>query len=156
MATTIGPDGDEGRPASREMLVFALGTTGFVVEAHFVDTGIGWREPVLVPRAGTPLRGVIQDRGRIVAVLAHPTGGSGSASAAQPLRIVVCRTPHGFVGLPATSARTVCEVELRGPVSAGGVVDTSAGLLTLIDPEELARRLVADAGPRSALRPDGL
>lgn len=125
--------------------MFELGPTAFVVDASHVDTVIGWREPIPVPRAGTPLRGVIQDRGRIVAVLVHPTGTSGVATDAQPLRIVVCNTTHGHVGLPATSARTIGSVQLRGQVAAGGVVDSTAGLLTLVDPEEIARGLIAGA-----------
>jgi chemotaxis signal transduction protein len=119
-------------------LVFELDGALFGVEAHQVDTVIAWREPVPLPRGAASVLGVIQDRGRIVTVLRHPTGTAGRTSAAALLRIVVCGTPRGHLGLPAASARTVGSVELLEEPRHGAVVDGSAGALTFLDADTLA------------------
>jgi chemotaxis signal transduction protein len=124
--------------ATRELLVFELDGATFGVDARQVEGVIAWREPVPLPRGAASVLGVIQDRGRIVTVLRHPTGAGGDAPSAALLRIVVCSTPRGHLGLPAASARSVGSVELVDEPHHCAVVEGSAGALTFLDAEALA------------------
>jgi hypothetical protein len=145
---TIGPR--RGNPVTA-LLVFDYDRIAFAVEAARVESVIPWRDPVPLPRATTEMAGVIQDRGRIVTVLQHPAGVAGAARGELPRRILVCPTGRGHVGLPATSTRLVGEVELRGALASGAIVDSSVGALTFVDPEALVARLIApgpDEPPR--------
>jgi hypothetical protein len=132
--------------ATRNLLVFGLEGALFGVDASDVDAVVSWTEPVPLPRGGTAVLGVVQDRGRIVSVLRHPSGAERSGDD-EPRRIVICRTRSGLLGLPASSTRAIAPVAIFGEVIPGGVVDTGAGTLTYIVPDAIADRI---AGPRHA------
>jgi len=121
---------------THELLTFEFLGQKFGVEARTVDTVIAWRDPVPLPRGGQDVRGVIQDKGRIVAVLAHPAAGNAGSAHRNPSRIIVCTTSRGYVGLPAMAAE-VGAVHLHASPTAGAVVDSSVGAITYVDPEEL-------------------
>ncbi|MEO1175523.1 MAG: chemotaxis protein CheW, partial [Myxococcota bacterium] len=67
------------RPAvdsdSKSLLVFAIDSQFFAINAASVVSVIGWREPVALPGSHSTIRGVIQDRGRVVVVIEHPLAG---------------------------------------------------------------------------------
>lgn len=128
-----------GCVASRDLLVFELDGMLFGIDARRVDSVIAWRKPVPLPQGAPPILGVVQDRGRIITVLRHPTAevpGSEHTDAAHA-RLVVCETPRGHLGLPASSARTVGTVELEDEPRHGAVVSGSEGSLTFLDPSQL-------------------
>lgn len=106
------------------------------VPAESVDAVIAWLAPARLPCATAGFAGVVQDRGRIVAVLESPLGaGAGESRAGR--RLIVCGTPRGFVGIPAETTRGVSTVELARDASAGELVDSSEGPLTIVDPVAL-------------------
>lgn len=128
----------------RALLLFDHGGSLLGVPAQVVDAVIGWRAPARLPCATPGFAGVVQDRGRIVAVLESPLGASG-ASPTTPRRLIVCSTPRGFVGIPAETTRGVSTVELATDAAAFELVDSSEGPLTIVDP-----LVVVDAQRRGA------
>jgi hypothetical protein len=135
--------------ATRNLLVFGLEGALFGVDASNVDAVIAWSEPVPLPRGGSPVLGVVQDRGRIVSVMRHPSGAESSGED-TPRRIVVCRTGSGLLGLPASTTRAIAKVAIVGEAIPGSVVDTDAGALTFIVPDLLAEQIVAARRAREA------
>jgi len=118
---------------SRDGLVFEHGGTLFGVDSVRVDAVIPWRAPMPVPGASPAVRGVVQDRGRIVTVLWDPEARP-RAEESLPIRIVVCSTRRGLLGLPASATRAV------GPVS-------SEEALTWIDPDAVLSSVLGGARP---------
>ena len=127
--------------ATRNLLVFGLEGALFGVDASDVDAVVAWSEPVPLPRGGTSVLGVVQDRGRIVSVLRHPSGRDVGVDE-RPRRIVICRTRSGLLGLPAATTRAIAPVAIAGEPTPGSVVDTDAGALTFIVPDVLAEQIV--------------
>ena len=119
-----------------DLLMFEFAGDAYAVRAGCVDGVVPWRAPSPVPGAGTRVRGVVQDRGRIVTVLSHPAGRATTASS-DPLRIIVCETPAGLVGLPASATRAVSSAEFATEPVANGVYDLPTGACTFIDPTRL-------------------
>jgi hypothetical protein len=77
---------------------------------------------------------VIQDRGRIVVVMAHPAGVPPGPNPPEGKRIVVCNTARGHIGLPATSARAVGTFSLTAEPTPSSVHDSPMGAFTFLDP----------------------
>jgi hypothetical protein len=119
--------------AVNDFLLFELGSMTFALEAQQVEEVIAWRPPLPLPRADARVMGIIQDRGRIIMILTNPAGGE----AATPLRIVVCRTHRGYLGLPAGRTRCVGAVKVYGDLVPKTVVDTSEGVVTFLDSARL-------------------
>ena len=119
-----------------DLLMFEFAGDAYAVRAGCVDGVVPWKAPSPVPGAGTRVRGVVQDRGRIVTVLAHPAGRATTPSS-DPLRIIVCETPAGLVGLPASATRAVSSAEFAAEPVANGVYDLPSGACTFIDPTRL-------------------
>lgn len=128
--------------ATHQLLVFELEGARFGVEAGDVDAVIAWREPVSLPGASGPVRGVVQDRGRIVSVLHHPASATVTYQD-DPRRIIICRTRSGLLGLPASSMRAVSNVEVLGELVPGEPVETDAGNLIFVAPDAIAESIVA-------------
>ena len=122
----------------RSLLLFEHDGALLGVPAEAVDGVIAWRNPVRLPRASAGFAGVVQDRGRIVAVLESPLGGV-KAEPRAARRLVVCATARGFLGLPADTTRGVTVVEFAIEPPPGEIVDSSEGPLTLVLPALLAR-----------------
>lgn len=116
-----------------DFLLFELGGVTFALEARHVEEVIGWRRPFPLPRADRRVAGIIQDRGRIVVVLARPEDGDG----ARALRIIVCRTQRGYLGFCADKTRCVASVKVYGDLVSEAVLDTSEGVVTFLDPGRL-------------------
>ena len=72
--------------------------------------------------------------------------------AATPLRIVVCRAPRGYLGLPAGKTRCVAAVKVFGEPVANAVVDTSEGAVTFLDATHLVDAFEAAPRPFAATR----
>ncbi|MBN2195530.1 MAG: chemotaxis protein CheW [Polyangiaceae bacterium] len=125
---------------SRDVFVFQYGSQTYAVSAFRVAGVIPWREPVPLPRSDPRVSGVIQDRGRIVVMMVHPSGEGVADPEADIRRIIICESERGFVGLPATSTVTVGPVEFAREPNALGTVDTSAGVLTYLDPSSYVQR----------------
>ncbi len=120
---------------SCELLVFEYGNDLFAVPAPCVDSIVTWKEPVSLPGSDPRVFGVIQDRGRIVTLVCHPTGRRVEGpSAVQPKRVIICTTPRGHVGLPATTTRVVGSIELTCAPSPFSVCDSDLGPFTYLDP----------------------
>lgn len=139
---------EEAELERRELLLFELDGALFAVRALAVTGVVSWREPSAIPQASPRIAGVIQDSGRIIVVLRHPTAqvADGKSSAS---RVVVCGTKYGFIGLPATTTQGVQSVGLRAAPGSGDVVDTPAGATTYLEPAALVATLV-DEGDESA------
>jgi chemotaxis signal transduction protein len=124
-------------------LVFVARDGLFAVRAERVESVVPWRDPVTLPGSKGLVRGVIQDRGRVIAVLRHPDGtepsGSGDAS-----RVLICPTPLGFLGLPATRTFAVAAITTARGLEPLAVLDTEHGPATYLEPDELAARVAAD------------
>ena len=121
-----------------ELLVIEQGELLLAIEARAVDSVIPWVTPAFLPRSSHLLLGVVQDRGRLVAVRKP----EGLVDTAQ--RIVLCVTGRGLVGIPATHTRSVGVVRLRAAVRYGQAVESDQGELTVIDPELLAEEMTRE------------
>ncbi len=126
-----------------DMLVFELEGDRWAIEARRVDSVVAWRPPAPIPEAGTQLAGVVQDAGRIIAVLNNPLGRPPRDRAHSPNRIVVCNTERGLIGLPATSTFGIEALEARG--GAGSTLESPQGPAIILDPNDIARALVGRA-----------
>jgi chemotaxis signal transduction protein len=122
----------------RDLLVFEFAGAMYAVDAVHVDDVIPWRTPIPLPRSERHILGVVQDRGRIVVVLASPTASGEEGTGGTATRILVCSTRRGCVGLPASATRAVGPVEMTQVPSPRAVLDTSAGVLTYLDPTKYA------------------
>jgi chemotaxis signal transduction protein len=122
-----------------EVLMFEYQGDAYAVPARCVAGVVPWKAPAPVPGAPPEVRGVIQDRGQIVTVLAEP-GGKAAPERADPLRIIVCSTPRGLLGLPASATRAVRTERFGAEPVARTVYDTAGGAYTFIDPSLLVER----------------
>jgi chemotaxis signal transduction protein len=129
------PTALEGANASvvRELLLFEHAGERYALAASAVDAVVPWREPTRVPGAEQRVLGVIQDRGRVVVLLAHPTGQAASHVAGK--RIVICGTKRGYVGVPATTTNAVASTELRSEPTALSIHDSRFGPFTFLEAE---------------------
>ena len=132
-----------GPQVELDVLVIEQGDLLLGVLASAVDSIVPWQTPAPLPQSAHQVLGVIQDRGRLVAVHRYQ-GLEGT-----PRRLVVCTTTYGLIGLAVTGTRHVGTIVLQGELRVGVPLRTSAGDLTLLDPEELARRMIGteDAQP---------
>jgi chemotaxis signal transduction protein len=126
---------DEGR-VTIDVLMFELAGEAYAVPAAAVEGVVPWRNPAPVPGASSHVRGVIQDRGRIVAVLRHPTGRDVEARD-EPRRMILCSTPEGLVGLPASVTRAVTQAEYSGEPKLHAVYASKEGAYTFVAPHRL-------------------
>lgn len=118
----------------RDLLVFEFGRDRFAVEARRVESVVPWKPPSRIPGADARVQGVIQDRGRIVVVMAHPAGVTPGPNPPEGKRIVVCNTARGHIGLPATNARAVGAFSLSVEPTPLSVHDSPLGAFTYLEP----------------------
>lgn len=118
----------------KDLLVFECGGDLYGLPAGCVDGVVTWKLPAPVPGSDRRVRGVLQDRGRIVVLMVHPTGRSDRDAPRDAKRIVICQTPRGLIGLPATSTRAVGPVELNVEPTPFAVHDSKLGPFTYLDP----------------------
>lgn len=130
----------EGVGYEHELLLFEHGGVTYGVAAAAVDVVVAWQKPTPLPASLPGFAGVVQDRGRVVAVLATPMGRVQKELGSEQ-RLVICNTARGFLGLPCGSTRAVGPVVLAQPPIAGDTVDSSAGPFVYIDPEALLSEL---------------
>ena len=124
-----------------KLLLFNYGNAMFGVKAQDVDTVIAWRAPSPLPQSGTNLWGVLQDKGRVVAVLAEPIESENPKLPETCKRILICSTPSGLVGLPATTTRGVEVIKMDEEAIHATVIDSEQGALTYLEPEKLVAGL---------------
>jgi chemotaxis signal transduction protein len=125
----------QDRTVVRELLLFEYGGYSFAVPAACVDSIIPWKVPAPVPGADPRVRGVIQDRGRIIVVMAHPTG-QAEAGVSDGSRIIICMGPRGHVGLPATTTNAVGPIEMHAAPIPYSVHDGPHEPFTYLDPTQ--------------------
>jgi hypothetical protein len=118
----------------RDLLVFEFGRDRFAVEARRVESVVPWRNPSRIPGTDARVHGVIQDRGRIVVVMAHPAGITPAPNPPEGKLIVVCSGARGHIGLPATSARAVGNFMLASEPVPLSVHDSPLGAFSYVDP----------------------
>jgi hypothetical protein len=116
-----------------DVLMFEHDGEAYAIPASSVAGVVPWRNPAPVPGASSHVRGVIQDRGRIVAVLRHPTGRD-VATKDEPRRMILCATGEGLVGLPATVTRAVTSAEYVGDPKPLAVYAGKDGAYTFVAP----------------------
>lgn len=117
-----------------EVLMFDYEGDLYAVPATCVDSVVAWKAPAPVPGTDARIRGVVQDRGRVVIVMTHPTGEVRPIPVNQPNRIVICDTPRGHLGVPATATTAVEPVSLPGEPTSGSVYDSSRGPFRYLEP----------------------
>jgi chemotaxis signal transduction protein len=120
----------------RDVFLFQHGDRKYAVGATDVIGVIPWRTPVPLPRSDPRVRGVIQDRGRVVVLLYHPTGEPAADESAEVTRIIICTTKRGYVGLPASVTLNVGAVRFAQEPHAPATVDSDVGALTYLDPTQ--------------------
>ena len=118
-----------------ELLVIEQGELVLGLLAEHVDSVVPWSSPAALPKASPSVLGIIQDRGRLVAVR-RPHKATGRAQ-----RVVLCATSKGLVGIPATGTRSIGTVRVRGAMVFGRPVDTDQGTLTVLDLEALVEEM---------------
>jgi chemotaxis signal transduction protein len=117
-----------------DVLLFDYEGDLFAVPAETVDSVVAWKAPAPVPGNDGRVRGVVQDRGRIVVVMAHPTGQARPQASNEPKRIVICETSRGHVGVPATTTAAVESVSLPTEPTPGSVYDSKRGPFLYLNP----------------------
>ncbi len=124
---------------SLPMLLFRFAGEHYGVRAEKIETVLHWQEPVPLPEANTPLRGVLKEREQLIAVLAS-LGGKRQGQGDKASRILVCPTEHGHVGLPAD---LTLGIEQAGALPASGARMRLGGTEVIyLDPEVLAQNVV--------------
>lgn len=118
----------------RDLLLFEYAGDRYAIAAANIESVVPWKDPVPIPGADARVGGVIQDRGRIVVVMAHPTGRADAKAGGDPRRVVICTTPRGRVGLPASTTDAVAAVPLLSEPAAFSVHDSKIGPFTYLDP----------------------
>ena len=118
-----------------ELLVITQGALLLAIEATHVESVVSFQTPAVLPQASPWVSGIIQDRGRLVAVRKT------EHECPQVSRIVLCNTSRGLIGIPASETRSIGQVCLSGPVGFFTPIDSDVGALTILDPEELARQM---------------
>jgi len=137
-------DGDAAtQHLERDLLVFSHGANRFAVHSRSVLTVVPYRAPSRVPISSPHLAGLVQDQGRLIALALHPTLRS-DAGTATPARIVICETPRGFIGLPATQTHDVAAVRVQRTPEHCDVIAHPDGALTFVDVEHVSQVLVAE------------
>lgn len=124
----------------RDVFLFEYEGDKYAVSASQVVGVIPWQNPVPLPRSDPRVWGVLQDRGRIVVLLAHPRAEPQASHTRKAARIVVCSTDRGYVGLPATATLSVGPVQFPDEPHPLETVDSSAGALTYLDPSQYIER----------------
>ena len=124
----------ENNGVLQDACLFKYGQQTYAVRASKVTGAIAWRNPMPLPRSDRRVRGVVQDRGQVVVLMAHPTGEAVSRDDTEVSRIIVCATERGYVGLPATLTLRVGQVRFAKEPKPGATVDSDAGALTYLDP----------------------
>ena len=117
-----------------DLLLFDYDGDLYAIPAASVDSVVAWKAPAPVAGTDTRVRGVVQDRGRIVVVMGHPTGEARSTGTDPPNRIVICDTPRGHLGVPATSTTAVESVSLSCEPTPGSVYDSARGPFLYLEP----------------------
>lgn len=143
------PDKGPRERAVLDLLLFELGAVTFALRAQQVAEVIAWRAPLPLPRADPRVMGILQDRGRIIVILSAPL----AEPAAAPLRIVVCRTQRGYLGLPAGKTRCVAAVKVFGELVPKAVVDTSEGVVSFLDVTHMLD--ASEGAPQPSVAPRG-
>ena len=118
-----------------ELLVIEQGELVLGIPAQLVDSVVPWTSPAALPRTSPWVLGIIQDRGRLVAVR------KAEKDMGAPQRIVLCATAKGLVGIPATSTRSIGSVRVLGAPRHGQPVDTDHGALTILDLDAVANQM---------------
>ncbi len=125
---------DERSGRNLDSFLFKYGDRTYAIRAVDVVGVIPWRAPVPLPRSDPRVSGVIQDRGRIVVLMAHPTGEPRTAGEVAIVRVIICSTEYGYVGLPASATLRVGAVRYASDPQALSTVDTDVGPVTFLDP----------------------
>ncbi|HEX9621419.1 MAG TPA: chemotaxis protein CheW [Polyangiaceae bacterium] len=125
---------ENSRSFVHDLLLFEYAGTRYGLPAECVDSVVQWRTPVVIPGADARVRGVIQDRGRIVVVLAHPTGRGDGRGHEDGQRIIICTTPRGHIGIPASTASTVGQVETATTIAEFALHESSEGSFVYLNP----------------------
>ena len=142
-AEAEGPAVARGEPL--ELLTFRFQNNLLAVRASAVARVVGWQKPFPVPGGAPPVAGVVQDGGRIVVVLKHPAG-IPLPPKESPTRVVVCDTKRGPVGLPAMETRAVTTVLVEAPPASGDLLETTDGVATYLDVEEIVDKVLRAGG----------
>ncbi len=119
-----------------DLLIFELGGDCFAVDAAKVASVVSYRVPAPVPSGAAALAGVVQDAGRIIAVMHHPLG-QVATEGEPPSRLVVCQSARGLIGFPAHVTHGI----IQSPVEGAGPLDTAFGAAALLEPDAIARIL---------------
>jgi hypothetical protein len=119
---------------SRDLLLFEYESDLYGITATCVVGVVPWKVPAVVPGVDMRVQGVIQDRGRIVVVMAHPAARAGARPSQEPTRIVVCATARGHIGLPAMTTRSVGKVEIVSEPVPLSVYESESGPFIYLDP----------------------
>jgi chemotaxis signal transduction protein len=118
-----------------ELLVIEQGELVLGLLAEHVDSVVPWSSPAALPKASPWVLGIIQDRGRLVAVR-RPQRPIGPAQ-----RVVLCTTSKGLVGIPATGTRSIGTVRVFGAMAFGKPIHTDQGTLTVLDLEVVVEEM---------------
>ncbi|MCB9596743.1 MAG: chemotaxis protein CheW [Sandaracinaceae bacterium] len=137
-------DAEVETTCERDLLLFEHGGVAYAVPASSVDVVVAWNPPAPLPASVPGFAGVLQDRGRVVAILTSPLARP-RAGETEERRIVICSTRRGFIGLPCVRTSDVGPVRLAAAPVPGEVVDSSRGPVVFVDPELLVDELSVGA-----------
>ena len=136
-ATDIDADG----LIERNMLVFRFGRERFAIYALDVKNVALWSPPVPLPTQSPIVDGVLEQDGRLIAVLSHPLAAPPKRVPKNLSLLIVCETTSGHIGIPATTSKAVGPMTFHFESVAEENIPSSEGPLSLIDPHLLANRI---------------
>lgn len=140
----------------RYLLVFRVDKSLYAVEGGIVDHVSELGQIVPVPTAPAHFTGIVHDRGRVLAVvdLARILGARGAGGYRRLVALKLEGRPvavlaHAVLGLREAAADELRPAS-RGEAITAGELDDPRGVVTLLDPGELLRRLRAEPAAHHA------
>jgi chemotaxis signal transduction protein len=121
---------------SLSVIVFTFDDSSYVLAADQAVAIIPMRPATRLPGAHSGFAGAIQDRGRVIALLAHPLAVAGSHSAA--VRVIVCQAERGLLGIPVTTLAGLRELRVKGEPAHAGLISDDGNSFTFVDVRALS------------------
>ena len=122
---------DETSQDVLSVVTFSFGGARYVLAAEQAVCIIPMRPLTRLPGAHAGFAGAIQDRGRVIALLAHPLAVPGTHPAG--VRVIVCSGARGLIGLPVASLDGLQELRIVGAPEHGSLLPQGGQAYTFID-----------------------
>lgn len=132
----VGTTQESSAAQALPVLMFSFAGAHYLLSAEQAVGIIPMRPLTRLPGAHVGLAGAIQDRGRVIALLAHPLAAAGVQPAG--VRVVVCRGERGLLGVPVASLDGLHELRVGATPEHGALIAYEGRACTFIDARALS------------------